>query len=56
MNIAYEGDKDMVAVEEKILLKTFAKYGAEDLGSEYGEKWWKEKISATVSGKEIGNY
>jgi len=21
------------------------KYGAEDLGSEYGEKWWKEKIA-----------
>ena len=45
MNIAYEGKKELVDVEEKILLETFAKYGAEDLGSEYGEKWWKEKIT-----------
>ncbi len=45
MNIAYEGVKEMVDVEEKILLETFAKYNAEDLGSEYGEKWWKEKIT-----------
>ena len=45
MNIAYEGVKELVDVEEKILLETFAKYGAEDLGSEYGEKWWKEKIT-----------
>ena len=45
MNIAYEGCKEMVDVEEKILLDTFAKYGAEDLGSDYGEKWWKEKIT-----------
>lgn len=45
MNIAYEGKKELVDVEEKILLETFAKYGAEDLGSEYGEKWWEEKIT-----------
>lgn len=45
MNIAYEGKKELVDVEEKILLETFAKYGAEDLGSEYGEKWWDEKIT-----------
>ena len=45
MNIAYEGVKEKVDVEEKILLDTFKKYGAEDLGSEYGEKWWKEKIT-----------
>ena len=45
MNVAYEGVKELVDVEEKILLDTFKKYGAEDLGSEYGEKWWKEKIT-----------
>ena len=45
MNVAYEGVKEMVEVEEKILLEVFAKYNAEDLGSEYGEKWWKEKIT-----------
>ena len=45
MNIAYEGKKELVDVEEKILLDIFNKYGAEDLGSEYGEKWWDEKIT-----------
>ncbi len=45
MNIAIEGVKEIVMVEEKILLDTFLRYGAEDLGSEYGEKWWKEKIT-----------
>ena len=45
MNVAYEGVKELVDVEEKILLDTFDRYGAEDLGSEYGEKWWKEKIT-----------
>lgn len=45
MNIAYEGKKELVEVEEKILLDIFGKYGAEDLGSEYGKKWWDEKIT-----------
>lgn len=45
MNIALEGVKEIVDVEHKILMETFKKYGAEDLGSEYGEKWWKEKIT-----------
>ena len=45
MNVAIEGVSEMVELEERILLETFAKYGAEDMGSEYGEKWWKEKIT-----------
>ena len=45
MNVAIEGVSELVELEEKILLDTFAKYGAEDMGSEYGEKWWKEKIT-----------
>lgn len=45
MNVAIEGVSEMVELEQKILLSTFEKYGAEDLGSEYGEKWWKEKIT-----------
>lgn len=53
MNIAYEGVTEMVNVEEKILLETFAKYGAEDLGSEYGEKWWKEKITFFYPGHAL---
>ena len=43
MNIAIEGVSELVEVEEKILLSTFAKYGAEDLGSEYGNNCCYEK-------------
>ena len=32
MNIACEGTKEIVEVEEKILLDTFRRYGAEDFG------------------------
>ena len=53
MNIAYEGVSKMVDVEEEIVLETFAKYGAEDLGSEYGEKWWKEKITFFYPGHAL---
>ena len=45
MNIAYEGVRELVDVEHKILMDTFKKYGAEDLGSEYGEKWWDETVT-----------
>ena len=45
MNVAIEGASELVDVEEKLLLEIFGKYGAEDLGSEYGKKWWDEKIT-----------
>ena len=45
MNVAIEGASELVEVEEKLLLRIFGKYGAEDLGSEYGKKWWDEKIT-----------
>jgi alkyldihydroxyacetonephosphate synthase len=50
MNIALEGPRAIVDVEEKLLLDTFAKYNAEDLGGEYGKKWWEEKITFFYSG------
>ena len=53
MNVAIEGLHEIVAIEEKIMLATFAKYGAEDLGSEYGEKWWKEKITFFYPGHAL---
>lgn len=53
MNVAIEGLKEIVPIEEKIMLDTFAKYGAEDLGSEYGEKWWKEKITFFYPGHAL---
>lgn len=45
MNVAIEGDHRLVEVEEQILLDIFTKHGAEDMGSEYGKKWWDEKIT-----------
>ncbi len=45
MNVVYEGVRELVDAEEKILFDIFSRHGAEDLGSEYGEKWWKEKIT-----------
>ena len=53
MNVALEGIKEIVDIEEKILLETFHRYGAEDLGSEYGEKWWKEKITFFYPGHAL---
>ena len=53
MNVAIEGLHEIVPIEEKIMLETFAKYGAEDLGSEYGEKWWKEKITFFYPGHAL---
>ena len=53
MNLAIEGLREIVPIEEKIMLETFAKYGAEDLGSEYGEKWWKEKITFFYPGHAL---
>lgn len=45
MNVALEGDSDMVTLEEKKMLEIVAKYGAEDLGSDYGKKWWESRLT-----------
>ena len=45
MNVAYEGVRELVDAEEKILLDIYSRRRSGDLGSEYGEKWWKEKIT-----------
>lgn len=45
MNITYEGDRDIVAIEEKQILEICRKYGGEDLGSEWGEKWYENRIT-----------
>ena len=39
-----EGLAEVVAIEERILLQICEKYGAEDMGSDYGEKWWQKRI------------
>ncbi len=45
MNLAVEGIKRIVDIEMEIILDIAAKWGGEDLGSEYGEKWYENRIT-----------
>lgn len=45
MNLAVEGIERIVDIEMEIICGICAKYGAEDLGSEYGEKWYDNRIT-----------
>jgi alkyldihydroxyacetonephosphate synthase len=45
MNLAVEGIKRIVDIEMEIILEIAEKWGAEDLGSDYGEKWFKNRIT-----------
>ena len=44
MNLALEGEDEVVAIEERKMREICAKYHAMDLGSDYGEKWWDSRI------------
>lgn len=43
MVVGVDGQKDMVALEKREIAKICATLNAEDLGSEPGEIWWKER-------------
>ncbi len=45
MNLAVEGIKKIVDIEMEIIIDIAAKWGGEDLGSEYGEKWYENRIT-----------
>lgn len=45
MNVAVEGMKEVVDIEERIVSEICDSYGAKDLGSEWGEKWWENRIT-----------
>ncbi len=45
MNLALEGDKRIVDIEMEIVCEICQKYGARDMGSEYGEKWYENRIT-----------
>lgn len=55
MNLTLEGKREVVDAEEKIMLETAAKYGAEYLGNEYGEKWFKNRITFFYPGYMMDN-
>lgn len=45
MNLAVEGIKRIVDIEMEIICEICAKYGAQDLGSDYGEKWYENRVT-----------
>ena len=45
MNLTLEGKSSIVKEEEKLVLEIAEKYGAQYLGTEYGEKWFKNRIT-----------
>lgn len=45
MNLALEGIKEIVDVEMKIVKDIVKKYNGEDMGPEYGEKWFENRIT-----------
>ena len=45
MNLAVEGFKKIVDIEMEIILECVKKWGGRDLGSDYGEKWFENRIT-----------
>ena len=45
MNLTCEGIERIVDIEMEIVCDICKKYGAEDLGTEYGEKWFENRIT-----------
>ncbi len=45
MNLAVEGVKRIADIEMEIILDICQKWGAQDLGADYGEKWYQNRIT-----------
>ncbi len=45
MNLALEGDKRIVDIEMEIVCEICERFGGRDMGSEYGEKWYENRIT-----------
>ncbi len=55
MNLAVEGSEAMTELEMDFILKICARYEAMDLGAEYGEKWYKNRITFFYPGHIMNN-
>jgi alkyldihydroxyacetonephosphate synthase len=55
MNLTLDGNARIVAVEEEIVLGICEKYDAMYLGSEYGEKWYENRITFFYPGYIMNN-
>ena len=53
LNVCCEGDKDFVDLEWKKVFEIVEKYGAEDMGSEYGEKWYDSRVTFFYPGHAL---
>lgn len=55
LNLTLEGYKGIVAEEEKLVFEITERYGAEYLGTEYGEKWFENRITFFYPGIMMNN-
>ena len=55
LNLTVEGKEKIVAAEEEYIMEIAEKYGAQYLGSEYGEKWFDNRITFFYPGITINN-
>lgn len=55
LNLTVEGKEKIVAAEEEYIMEIAEKYGAQYLGSEYGEKWFDSRITFFYPGITLNN-
>ena len=55
LNLTVEGREKIVAAEEEYIMEIAEKYGAQYLGSEYGEKWFDNRITFFYPGITLNN-
>ena len=55
LNLTLEGDRRIVDIELEIVLDICRRHDAQDLGSEYGEKWYENRITFFYPGHIMNN-
>lgn len=55
MNLAVEGMQETVDIEMRYIFEVCKKYGGEDMGAEYGEKWYENRITFFYPGHIMNN-
>lgn len=55
MNLTLEGLSEIVAIEEKKVLEICERFGGEYLGTEYGKKWFENRITFFYPGYIMNN-
>lgn len=55
MNYAVEGNPDIAEFEQETIRRICERYGGEDMGAEYGEKWYENRITFFYPGHIMNN-